>query len=550
MLDLDDNSLLRQYAEDNSEEAFAALVSRHINKVHSVALRHTRNPGLAEEITQAVFAILAKKASRLDKRVVLSGWLYQTARLASVTFLRSEIRRSHREQEAHMQSTVNGPAEETWAQIAPLLDLAMGSLNESDRHAVVLRFFDGKSMREVGAAIGTTEDTAKKRVGRALEKLRNFFARHSVHSTTAIIAGVISSNSVQAAPAALAQSVTAAAIAKGASASGSTLTLEKGALKVMAWTKAKSVIGVGVAILLAAGTAIVGVNEWRSHWGEAWELWELPPFPDPSVDEPAADERLAKAPSELRIVPSKYGKQMFYLADASGYTYINADGVVTTNHDPWRAMGVGLPLDSIVRLAYATEPVFPEWWRMIYRTEIPRSPLYDYISTLPDSSRRPLQGLIRKEFGITAEWESIDTNVLTVRVSDSGLEAFHPAGSLLQSQGVAITNVDQRMYYNNGLLQKSVTDKNGVILSETYFNSSIDDLIRLLPLEGIFKMPIVNETGLTNRYDITLIYPRYSPRWRVDGWKTAWGNVFSQQLGLEFVPTRRSVKMLVVEKAE
>jgi DNA-directed RNA polymerase specialized sigma24 family protein len=98
MQDLDDDSLLRQYAEGNSEEAFASIVSRHIDKVYSAALRQTRNPAHAEEITQAVFVILAKKAGGFSKRVILSGWLYQTARLASLTFLKSEIRRARREQ--------------------------------------------------------------------------------------------------------------------------------------------------------------------------------------------------------------------------------------------------------------------------------------------------------------------------------------------------------------------------------------------------------------------------------------------------------------------
>ena len=548
MLDLDDNSLLRQYAEQNSEQAFAALVSRHINKVYSVALRQTRNPGQAEEITQAVFVILAQKASGLDKRVVLSGWLYQTARLASVTLLRGEIRRSHREQEAHMQNTLNGPADETWTQIAPLLDSAMGALSETDRHAVVLRFFDGKSMREVGAALGATEDTAKKRVSRALEKLRNFFAKRGVHSTTAIIAGAISINSVQAAPPTLAQSVTAAAFAKGVAASGSTLTLVRGALKVMAWTKAKSAIVAGVAMLLAAGTATVGVKEYQAHSSNAWEL---PPFPDPTFDEPAADGKLSKAPNELRIVPSKYHKQMYFLAEGGGYTYINADGAVTNNHDPWRAMGIGLPLDSIVQLAYATERVPSGAWRTIYRTEIPRHPLYDYISTLSESSQHALQELLRKKFGITAEWELIETNVLAVRVSDQGLQGFHPAGSLLRSQHVVINNANQRVNYNNGWLHNSLADKNGLV-RETHFNSSIDNLIRHLSLEGTFQIPIVNETGLTNRYDFTVVFPQYDPNWKADGWnyKTAWKNALSQQFGLELVPTQAAVEMLVVDKVE
>jgi RNA polymerase sigma factor (sigma-70 family) len=97
MQELDDIALLREYLEHASEEAFATLVTRHVNKVYSVALRHTRNPHQAEEITQAVFVLLAKKARHLGKGVVLSGWLYQTARLTAVTFIRSEIRRARRD---------------------------------------------------------------------------------------------------------------------------------------------------------------------------------------------------------------------------------------------------------------------------------------------------------------------------------------------------------------------------------------------------------------------------------------------------------------------
>src|ERR1051325_7361897 len=106
MDELDDITLLRQYAEQNSEKAFSAIVSRHINKVYSVALRHTRSPHQAEEITQAVFVILARKSRNLGNGVVLSGWLYQTARLSAATFIRSEFRRIRREQEAFMETVV------------------------------------------------------------------------------------------------------------------------------------------------------------------------------------------------------------------------------------------------------------------------------------------------------------------------------------------------------------------------------------------------------------------------------------------------------------
>src|SRR5689334_15270610 len=137
MQEPDDIALLREYVERDSQEAFSALVARHVNKVYSVAMRHTRNTHQAEEITQAVFVILARKSRRFGKRVILSGWLCQTARLASVTLVRGEIRRARREQEAHMQNEVNKTQSEVWPQIAPLLDAALSSLSEADHHAVV-----------------------------------------------------------------------------------------------------------------------------------------------------------------------------------------------------------------------------------------------------------------------------------------------------------------------------------------------------------------------------------------------------------------------------
>jgi RNA polymerase sigma factor (sigma-70 family) len=263
MTELDDHELLADYARTGSEAAFAVLVARYVNLVHSAAWRFTGNPHHAEEITQAVFIILARKAGGLRRGTVLSGWLYQTARLTAANFVKGEIRRQHREQEAYMQSILTEPEPAAWEQIAPLLDEAMGWLGETDRNAIVLRFFENKTARQVAAALKLNEPAAHKRVDRALEKLHRFFARRGVSSTTAIIAGAISANSVQAAPVALAKAATAAAITKGAAASGSTLTLIKGALKIMAWTKAKTAIVSGVVVLLAAGTATTIIH--RMH---------------------------------------------------------------------------------------------------------------------------------------------------------------------------------------------------------------------------------------------------------------------------------------------
>jgi RNA polymerase sigma factor (sigma-70 family) len=257
---MDDNALLRQYAEDDSEEAFATLVTRHVNLVYSVAMRQVGNPHQAEEITQAVFTILAQKAARLREGRALSSWLFQAARLTARNFVRSEIRRHRREQEAHVQSILNEPESTVWTGIAPLLDTAVGGLSEKDRQAIVLRFYEGRNLREVGLALGASEDAAEKRVSRALEKLRKFFAKRGIESTTATMAGAIAANSVQAAPVALAKSVAAAAIAKGAGAGASTVIHVKGALKLMAWTKMKTAAVAGAVLLLAAGTTTVMIR--------------------------------------------------------------------------------------------------------------------------------------------------------------------------------------------------------------------------------------------------------------------------------------------------
>src|SRR5208282_3565798 len=268
MQELEDIALLRKYVDDGSEEAFAALVTRHVNKVYSVALRHAGKPHEAEEITQAVFVILARKSRHLGKRVMLAGWLHQTARLTALTFIRSAVRRARREQEAFMQNESNRNEADVWEQIAPLLDAAMAGLNETDRHAVVLRFFDGKSMSEIGAALGANEDAAKKRVGRALVKLQKYFAKRGIASTTDTIAGAISTHSVQAAPAFLAKSVTVVAFAKGAAVSTSTLTLVKETLIAM---KTKT-----IAAAIAAAAIILGTGTWLVYQSKVTHAASVP----------------------------------------------------------------------------------------------------------------------------------------------------------------------------------------------------------------------------------------------------------------------------------
>ena len=205
---LTDQQLLRDYAERRSEAAFAELVRRHVDLVHSAARRMTGEAHSAEDVTQTVFVALAQNAARLAEHPVLSGWLHTTARHLAAKTVRVTVRRQLREQEAAaMNPLLSAENEIPWEHVAPCLDAALGELNEIERDALLLRYFEKKSAPEIAALLGISNAAAQKRVSRAVERLREFFAQRGLTAGTGGLAVVINANAVQAAPLGLAVTI-------------------------------------------------------------------------------------------------------------------------------------------------------------------------------------------------------------------------------------------------------------------------------------------------------------------------------------------------------
>jgi len=200
-----------------------------------------------------VFTDLARDASWVSRRFILDGWLYRHSCFVAAKMMRSERRRQAREQAAAIMNQQNfePPKEALWPQLASVLDQAMSQLNQADRDAIVLRFFQNRDLRQVGAVIGVSEDTAQKRVSRALEKLRHLLLKQGVTSSTAALVTVLAGYTVTAAPVGLAASISSAALASAATSGGVSLAL----LKLMAITKFK--IAVSTVVIAGIGTTLV-----------------------------------------------------------------------------------------------------------------------------------------------------------------------------------------------------------------------------------------------------------------------------------------------------
>lgn len=274
---IDDPTLLRRYIEDASQAAFSDLVRRHLPLVYSAALRRLNgDTHRAEDIAQSVFCALARDARKLARHPSLTGWLYTTTRNAVIDTLRRESHRRTREQEASLMHVSLPDAPADWARLKPVLDDAMDHLAPDDREAVLLRFFQGQPFADIGATLHLTEDAARKRVDRALDKLRELLSRRGIPSTSAALAAVLGTEAIAAVPAHLTVSIAATATLSGGAVAGGAL---------FALTKLQLALGAAVVFAGASGLLYQRntIAELRSEIGQRQtQVAALPPAASPA----------------------------------------------------------------------------------------------------------------------------------------------------------------------------------------------------------------------------------------------------------------------------
>lgn len=319
--EVEDVELLREYAANQCETAFRTLVERHVDMVYATALRQVRDAHLAEEATQAVFIALARKARGLSPSTVLAGWLFRAAQFAAAKVQRAEVRRKHWEQQAAQMEPNPPDSAAAWEQMSPQLNEALNELDEPDRDALLLRFFESKTMAQVGRALGTSEGAAKMRIARALEQLRGIFNARGIAVPVTVLAAALSTSSTQAAPTGLAATITTSALLQ----STTIPLITKGLLLLMNWNAKKLAIAaiIILSITSVTSTALLGVVLWKQS--------RLAAATVPGMAEHKEFAFIGNDPGELELEPGKDGAMRVRTADGDFTVTNGVNRIVTTD---------------------------------------------------------------------------------------------------------------------------------------------------------------------------------------------------------------------------
>lgn len=249
---ISDAQLLQRYARERDEEAFTEIVSRYGGMIYSAALRQTGgNVHLAKDILQIVFADLARKAGSISDNVVLAGWLHRATVLSAAQVKRKEGRRQMREELAMKEETIDTSDPGHWTQIEPVVDQLLAKLNPRDRDVLLLRFFQERSLKEIGELMGCGESGASQRISRALEKLRHALAQKGITCTSSALSSSLTVHAVPNVPLGLLGAVATASLAQAEA--GSLFSV--GLLKALTMTKLEYCV-VSTLIVVGVGTPI------------------------------------------------------------------------------------------------------------------------------------------------------------------------------------------------------------------------------------------------------------------------------------------------------
>ena len=384
----DDAVLLAGYVRNRSESDFAELVQRHVNLVYSAALRQVNGDAhLAQDVTQTVFTDLARKASSLTGHRVLAGWLFTSTRFAASKVVRGEQRRRQRELEAQsMQeiTTSDSTASLDWERVRPVLDEALAELGERDRDAILLRYLEGRDFAQVGARLALSDNAARMRVDRAVDKLRALLARRGVTSSSAALALALTSQAVTAAPVGLASAVTGAALATG----GGVATT----FAFMSLTKLQT--GIAGAVL-AAGIGGYLVQE-KSNAALRAEIARLDPPAGEIAKLKESNRQLARAVSEassLRVDDAEFVRLRDEAAAVQNRLQANAKVATRTPAAPPSAVrGPTFDVSQLDQKPALNRPV---------------QPAYPY-----EMSKAGISGYVTVEFVIDSAGNVVEAHVL------------------------------------------------------------------------------------------------------------------------------------------